>query len=124
MVDLANRMDEKPGSRNRNLPGVEHACESVGESAAGLNSRPASTAAGISTDTSLGARSEGEWILPGVPTWVTNVLTGCSPPEASIKRCWADLLVSAYSEGDSVPNGPGRPGFSEAGPGLLKFSRI
>ena len=26
--------------------------------------------------------------------------------------------------GASVPNGPGRPGFSEAGPGLLKFSRI
>jgi len=24
----------------------------------------------------------------------------------------------------SVPNGPGRPGFSEAGPGLLKFFRI
>jgi len=24
----------------------------------------------------------------------------------------------------SVPNGPGRPGFGKAGPGLSKFSRI
>jgi len=76
-VDLANKMDEKPGSRNRNLQGVEYGLGSVGESAAGLNSRPASPAAGIYADTSLVARSEGEWIMPGVPTWVANVLTGC-----------------------------------------------
>ena len=42
-ADLANRMDEKPGSRNRNLPGVEYALESVGESACGLNSRATSS---------------------------------------------------------------------------------
>ena len=41
-ADLANRMDEKPGSRNRNLPGVEYALESVGESVGGLNSHPTS----------------------------------------------------------------------------------
>ena len=86
-VDLANRMDEKPGSRNRNLPGVEYALGSVEESAARFNSRPASPAAVISADTSLVAGSEGAWTLPGVPTWVANMLTGCSPHEASIKRC-------------------------------------
>jgi len=91
----------------------------------GPNSRPASRAAGKSADTSLVAGSEGEWILPGVPTWVANVLTGCSPPEASIKRCAADLLASACSEGDNAwprlrVNGGGlfgAPGLS-AGSGL------
>jgi len=95
MVDLANIMDEKPGSCNLNLPGVVYALGSFGEVAAGLNSRLASPAGGISADTSLLARAEGEWMLPGVPTWVTNLLTGCSYPEASIKRCSADLLASA-----------------------------
>jgi len=95
-------MDEKPESRNRNLPGVESALGSFGASAAGLNSRSASPAAGISVDTSLIVGSEGEWILAGVPTWIANVLTGCSPPEASIKRCSADLLASACSEGDDA----------------------
>ena len=52
-VDLANRMDEKPGCCNRNLPGLEYALGSVGESAAGLNSRLASPDAGISAHTSL-----------------------------------------------------------------------
>jgi len=37
-ADIANRMDEKPCSCNRNLPGVEYALESVGKSAGGLNS--------------------------------------------------------------------------------------
>ena len=97
-------MDEKPGSRNQNLQGVEDALGWVWESAAGLNSRLASPAAGISTDTSLVAGSEGEWVLPSVPTWVANVLTGCSPPEASIKRCSADHLASACSEGDYYPS--------------------
>jgi len=103
-VDLANRMDEKPGSRNRNLPDVEDALGWVWESAAGLNSRPASPAAGISADTSLVAESEREWVLPGLPTWVANVWTGCSPPEASIKRFSADHLASACSEGDYYPS--------------------
>jgi len=49
---LANRMDEKPGSRNRNLPGVEYALESVGESVGGLNSHPTSSAVRISAHTS------------------------------------------------------------------------
>ena len=40
-----------------------------------------------------------ELILPGVLTCVANVLTCCSPPEASIKRCSADVLASACSEG-------------------------
>jgi len=60
-ADLANRMDEKPGSRNRNLPGVEYALEAVGESAGGLNSRPTSSAVGISAHTSpVCGSSEGE----------------------------------------------------------------
>jgi len=46
-ADLANRMDEKPGSHNRNLPGVEYALELVGESAGGLNSGPTSSAVGV-----------------------------------------------------------------------------
>jgi len=50
--DLDNRMDEKPGRGNRNLPGVEYALQSVGESAGGLNSRPTSSADGISAHTS------------------------------------------------------------------------
>jgi len=45
-------MDEQPGSRNGNLPGVEYALEAVGESAGGLNSRPTYSAVGISTHTS------------------------------------------------------------------------
>ena len=61
-------MDEKPGSRNQNLQDVVYALGSVGGFAAGLNSRPASPAAGLSADTSLVAGSEGEWILRGVPT--------------------------------------------------------
>jgi len=118
-------MDEKPRSRNRNLPGVEYTLGSVGESAAGLNSRPASPAAGIFADTSLVAGLEGEWILPGIPTWVANVLTGCSPPEASIKTYLADLLASECSEGDDawpglVVNGGGLFG----GPGLSAGSGL
>jgi len=77
-------MDEKHGSRNWNWPGVVYALGSVGESAAGLNSRPSSPAAGIFADTSLEAGSEVEWIQPGIATWVAHVLTGCAPPEASI----------------------------------------
>ena len=92
-------MDEKPGSRNRNLPGVEYALEAVGESAGGLNSHPTSSAVGISAHTSLVCGcSEGEWLQRGVSTCVVNVLTSCSAPEASIKRCTADLLASACSE--------------------------
>jgi len=102
MVDIANRMDEKPGCCRWNLPDVVYALESVGESAAGLNSRPDSPAARISADTLLVVRFVAEWILPGVPTWVANVLTGCSPPEASIKRCSVDHLASACSEGDAA----------------------
>jgi len=97
-ADLANRMDEKPGSCNRNLPGVEYALEAVGESARGLNSRPTSSAVRISAHTSAVHGSEGEWLLPGVSTCVANVLTGCSAPEAHIKRCPAHLLVSASSK--------------------------
>jgi len=107
-------MDEKPGSSDRILPGVEYTLGSVGESAAGVNFRPASAATGISVGTSLEAGSEGEWMLPGVPTWVANVLTGCSPPEASIKRCSADLLASACSEGDVA-----WPGLEVNGGGLF-----
>ena len=69
-ADLANRMDEKPGSRNRNLPGVEYALESVGESAGGLNCRLTSSAVAISGHTSPVCRSsDGEWLLPGISTW-------------------------------------------------------
>ena len=118
-VDLANRMDETPGSHNWNLPGVVYALGSVEESAAGLNSCLASPAAGISGDTSLVAGWEGEWFLPGVPTWVANVLTGCSPTEPSIKRCSADLLASACSEGDNAWPGWGvNGGGLFGGPGL------
>jgi len=97
-ADLANRMDEKPGSGNRNLPGVEYALEAVGESAGGLNSRPTSSAVRISANTSAVHGSEGEWLLPSVSTCVANVLTGCSAPQARTKRCAADLLVSASSK--------------------------
>ena len=44
----ANRVDEKPGSYNCNLPGVAYALELARESAVGLNSLPASSAARIS----------------------------------------------------------------------------
>jgi len=94
-------MDEKPGSGNRNLPGVEYALESVasGKSAGGLDSRLTFSAVGISAHTSPVCRSsEGEWLLPGLSTCVANVLTGCSAPKASIKRCAADLLTSGCSE--------------------------
>jgi len=83
-ADLANRMDEKPGSRNQNLPGVEYALEWVGESVGGLNSHLTSSAVGISAHTVPVRGSEGEWLLPGVSTCVANVLTGCSAPEATI----------------------------------------
>ena len=59
-VDLANRKDEKPCSRKWKLPDVEYALGSVRELAAGLNSHPASPAAGISADRSLVAGLEGE----------------------------------------------------------------
>ena len=94
-ADLANRMYEKPGSRNRNLPSVEYALESVRESGGGLNSWPTSSAVGISTQISPVLGSEAEWLLPDISTCAANVLTGCSAPEASIKRCAADLLASA-----------------------------
>jgi len=112
-------MDEKRGSRNWNLPGVEYALGLVRESVAWLNSRPASPAARISAEISLVAGSEGEWILPGVPTWVANVLTGCSPPEASLKRCSADLLASACPEGDDA-----WPGLGVNGGGLFGGSGL
>ena len=99
VADLANRLDEKPGSRNRRLPRVEYALELVGESSGRLNSRPTSSAVGISANISLVCgSSEGECLLPGVLTCVTNVLTGCSAPEPSIKRCVADHHGSACSE--------------------------
>ena len=91
-------MDEKPCSRNRNLPGVEYELESVGESAGGLNCRPTSSPIGISAHTSPVRRSAGEWLLPDVSTCVANVLTGCSAPQGSIKRYAAYLLASASSE--------------------------
>jgi len=98
-ADLANRMDEKPGSHNQNLPGVEYALESIGESAGGLNCCPTSSAVGISAHTSpVCGSSEGEWLLLSVSTCVANVLTGYSAPEASIKRCAAELLPSACLE--------------------------
>jgi len=97
-ADLANRIDEKPGSRNRNLPGAEYALKSVGESLGRLNPRPTSSAVGISAHTSRVRGSEGESLLPDVLTCVANVLTGCSAPEASSKGCAADLLASASSE--------------------------
>jgi len=53
VLDLANRMDEKHGSCNGNLPGVGYAHGADGESADGVYSRPACPAAGISADTSL-----------------------------------------------------------------------
>ena len=52
VADLANRIDEKPGSCNRNLPGVEYALELVEESAGGLHSRPTCSAVGMSAYTS------------------------------------------------------------------------
>jgi len=77
-ADHANRMDEKPGSCNRNFPGVEYALESVGESAGGLNSRATSSAVGIWAHSSqVGGSLEGEWLLLGLSTCVANVLTGC-----------------------------------------------
>jgi len=97
-ADLANRMDENPGSRNQNLPGVEYALKSVGELAGGLNSRATSSAVGISAHTSPVRGSEGEWLLLGVLTCIAYLLTGCSAPEGCIKRCAADLLPSASSE--------------------------
>jgi len=96
--ELAYRMHERPGSRNWNLPGVVYGLWWVGESAAGRNSRAACAAAGILADISLVAGSEREWVLPRVPTWVANLLKGCSPLEASIKRCTANLLASACAE--------------------------
>lgn len=98
-VDLANCMDAKPDSSNWKLPGVENALVSVRNSVARVNSRPASPAAGISTDISPLARWQGECSLLGIPTWVTNVLRGYWPPEACLKRCSAELLTSACSEG-------------------------
>jgi len=63
------------------------------------NCSPSSSAVGISVHTSRLCRSsEGEWFLPGVSTYVDNVLRGCSVAEVSIKRCAADLLASAGSE--------------------------
>jgi len=98
VADLANRMDEKPGSCNRNLPGVEYALELVEESAGGLHSGPTCSAVRMSAYTSPVDGSEGEWLLPGVSTCVAYVLPGCSAPEARIKRCAADLLASTSSE--------------------------
>jgi len=60
-ADLGNRMDEKPGSRNRNLTGVEYSLESVEESEGEVNSRQTSSAVGISAHTShVCGSSEGE----------------------------------------------------------------
>jgi len=72
----ANIADERPGSCNRNLPGVKYSLELVRELAAGPNFRPASAAA-ISTSASLVQRLEGEWLLLGVKTWVADVSAGC-----------------------------------------------
>ena len=50
------------------------------------------------------------------------------PPAPPLDNPWEkvhDTIPSMAGERcDSVPNGPGRPGFCEAGPGLLKFFRI
>lgn len=125
-------MDEKPDSRNWILPGVENALVSVRNSVAGVNSRPASPAAGISTDISPVARWQGECSLLGMPTWVTKVLRGYWLPEACLKRCSTELLTSACSEGveaarpGSRVNGGrlfGRPGLS-AGCGLILTSPL
>ena len=80
---------------------VEYALESVGESAGGLNSRPTSSAVGISAHTSpVCGSSKGESLLLSVSTCVANVLTGYTAPEpeASIKRCAAELRASACPE--------------------------
>ena len=98
-ADLANRMDEKPGRCNRNLPGVEYACELVGESAGGLNSRPDIPYRWRNIGTHIARKlMEEELLLLGVSTCVANGLTGCSADKASIKSGMADLLAYGCSE--------------------------
>jgi len=93
----ANIADERPGSCNRNLPGVKYPLELSRELVAGPNFRPASAAA-ISTSASSAQRLEGEWLLLGVQTWVADVLAGCWVPEDSMKRGSADVLSCSGSE--------------------------
>jgi len=94
----ANIADTTPGSYNRNLPGVKYPLELAREVAARPNLRPASAAA-ISTRALSPQRLEGQWLLLGVRTWVANVSAGYWAPEASIKRCSADVLSGSCSEG-------------------------
>ena len=91
LVDPANT-GEKPDSWNRNIPGIEYLLGLAGQSMAKgdfLVDSSGRTSASIS----LMCRFVGEGLLPGIPTWVTDVSAGCWPPEASIKRCSGDVLT-------------------------------
>src|SRR5205807_8849986 len=90
-VDPANT-GEKPDSCNRNLPGVEYPLGLAGESTVRVDSLPDSSAR-TSASTSPMCGFAGEGLLPGVPTWATDVSAGCWAPETSIKRCSADVLT-------------------------------
>src|SRR5205807_5938744 len=83
LVDPANT-GEKPDSCNRNLPGVEYPLGLAGESTARVDSLPDSSAR-TSASISLMCGFAGEGLLPGIPTWVTDVSAGCWAPETSIK---------------------------------------
>jgi len=56
------------------------------------------------------------------PTLASNTLDSMNPPsQLAGTRLGTNLSTLP---GSSVPNGPGRLGFGQAGPGLSKFSRI
>jgi len=70
------------------------------------NFRQASAAA-ISTSESSVHRLEGEWLLLGVATWVADVSARCWAPEASIKRCSANVLSCSCSDAARARSGLG-----------------
>ena len=80
-VSAAN-IDEKLGKGNRNLLAIKYLLLPSLAGEAGPDSRPASGTI-IFASVSPECGSEGERVLPGVPTWVTDSSAGCPTPDAT-----------------------------------------
>jgi len=92
----ANIADERPGSCNCNVLGLKYPLELARQLTAGPNFRRECPAV-ISARASSAQILEREWLLLGVPTWVTDVSPGWWAPEASINRCSPDILSCSGS---------------------------
>ena len=84
------------GNGTRNLLAVKYPLLLSLAGEVGPDSRPASGTITFASGSPVRG-TEGERVLPGVPTCVTYSSAGCPTPDASIKRCSANALSCTCS---------------------------